>query len=129
MNNYDKYNVRVIEDVKDVLGSSELLKDDFKREDIYLLEIPEEFKTSDVLVRLNYVDISEDYAYGDKFHADLYVIQVDVWVKNKVPLGISNKIRDELNKLGFIQLSGSFDGVVELGKVRDSRRYEILLEK
>lgn len=123
---YDRYNITVLEQLKEYLSQHALLEGVVEAKDIYLIDIPEEYQKSDTLMKISYIILTaEDYSSGES-KSDKVGVQIDLWKKGKgVPLGEGNRISDAMRKLGFYQ-QGSFDGgsVKDFGKLRDSRRYE-----
>lgn len=133
---YNEFEVTLLEDLKDILSESEVLKDYLKREDIYLLDVPEDSKEHETVVRLNYITDNPTVFYGSESHGDSYVIQIDVWKRidsdNSVALtrGLANRVRKVLKDLDFITQSSEDtgkEGDVNMYKV--SRRYLGVLRK
>lgn len=122
---YDRYDVTIVEQLKDYFSDIEEMKEVINREDIYLEEIPEEYADSDKLMKIVYITLSSENYASNKTLNDSLGIQIDYWKRgNKVPLSEGNRISGVMEDLGFYQI-GSFDGNEELdfGKYRDSRRY------
>ena len=133
---YNEFEVTLLEDLKDILSESEVLKGYLKREDIYLLDVPEDSKEHETVVRLNYITDNPTVFYGSESHGDSYVIQIDVWKRidsdNSVALtrGLANRVRKVLKDLDFITQSSEDtgkEGDVNMYKV--SRRYLGVLRK
>lgn len=134
-NNYNEFEVTILEDAWKLLTESEILQDILDAENVWLGDIPEEFINRDLVVRLNYVSSQQGAHFHNISDGDIYTVQVDVWSKepqsskSKYYLNVSNRIRHVLNEHGFHQLNSQFSDVDEFGSFRDSRRYEVLKRK
>lgn len=126
MINYDEHDVNILEQIKDGVEGSSIIGNIINKSDVYLEEIPERYIDSELLVRLNYVDLRPSNFGSDGHHSEVVSVQVDVWKEGrKTPLSESNVFRDYMRSLGFVQVGSSMtlSSDKDLGKKRDSRRY------